>query len=85
MRFLAGLIVGSLVTIILLTINRVAMIAEPQTEKLEEEVTDYTFYENLYDTSVAVLDGVYDQAVRNREAGEGRVGPAIYFVQLGSF
>ena len=85
MRFLAGLLVGSIVTILLLTINRVAMIAEPQTEKLGEEVTDYTFYENLYDTSVTVLDGVYDQAVRNREAGEGRVGPAIYFVQLGSF
>jgi len=85
MRFLAGLIVGSLITIILLTINRVAMIAEPQTEKLEEEVADYTFYENLYDTSVTVLDGVYDQALSNEEAGEGTAGPAIYFVQLGSF
>ena len=85
MRFLAGLIVGSMVTIILLTISGVAMIAEPQTEKLGEEVTDYTFYENLYDTSVTVLDGVYDQALSNEEAGEGTVGPAIYFVQLGSF
>ena len=85
MRFLAGLIVGSLVTIILLTINRVAMIAEPQTEKLGQEVTDYTFYENLFDTSVTVLDGVYDQEVNHPEAGKIGAGPSIYFVQLGSF
>ena len=85
MRFLSGLFVGCIVTIILLTGSKVAMVTEPQTEKLGEVVLDYTFYENLFDTSVTVLEGVYDQEVNHPEAGKIGAGPSIYFVQLGSF
>ena len=87
MKFLLGFIVGVAASFAAyqLDTKREIPSAEEASQEASEAKTDFTFYENLFDTSVTVLDGVYDQAVSNKEAGEGRAGPPIYFVQLGSF
>ena len=87
MKFLLGFIVGVVASFAAYQLDTKPEIptAEEASQEASEAKTDFTFYENLFDTSVTVLDGVYEQAVSNKEAGEGRAGPPIYFVQLGSF
>lgn len=87
MKFLLGFIVGVAASFAAYQLDTKPEIppAEAASQESSEAKTDFTFYENLFDTSVTVLDGVYDQALSNEEAGEGGAGPAIYFVQLGSF
>ena len=49
---------------------------------LPGSISDFTFYDNLYNTSVTVMEGVYDQAIE----GQGPASAAnVFFVQLGSF
>ena len=87
MKFLLGFIVGVAASFAAYQLDTKREIppAEEAPQEASEAKTDFTFYDNLFDTSVTVLDGVYDQALSNEEAGEGGAGPAIYFVQLGSF
>ena len=51
-------------------------------ELIEEQDLAFTFYENLYNSSVTVIEGVYERA-----AGDENQSAAgdLFFVQLGSF
>ena len=77
MKFLLGFIVGVAASFAAyqLDTKREIPTAEEASQEASEAKTDFTFYENLFDTSVTVLDGVYDQALSNEESVEGGAGP----------
>jgi len=81
MRFLTGLIIGVIVTASIYESDRSSSVIESVPEDLKEKALDYSFYENLYSTSVTVLEDAY----KNDSLEPEEAGPTNYFVQLGSF
>ena len=81
MRFLTGLIIGVIVTASIYESDRSSSFIESVPEDLKEKALDYSFYENLYSTSVTVLEDAY----KNDSLEPEEAGPTNYFVQLGSF
>ena len=81
MRFLFGLILGALATVAVYESDRSSSVIESVPEDFEEKVLDYSYYENLFNASVAVSEDVY----KNESLGPDEPGPANYLVQLGSF
>jgi len=81
MRFLTGLIIGVIVTASIYESDTSSSVIESVPEDLKEKALDYSFYENLYSTSVTVLEDAY----KNDSLEPEEAGPKNYFVQLGSF
>ena len=81
MRFLFGLIIGALATAAVYESDRSSSVIESVPEDLKEKALDYSFCENLYSTSVTVLEDAY----KNDSLEPEEAGPTNYFVQLGSF
>jgi hypothetical protein len=81
MRFIFGLIIGALATVAIYESDRNSLVIESVPEDLKDKALGYSFYENLYNTSVTVLEDAY----KNESLGPDEAGPTNYFVQLGSF
>jgi hypothetical protein len=80
MKYIIGLIAGVVLASFMYEGEK-DMIAESLTPKSGEEKIGYSFYENLYNTSVTVIENVYDSDV------ELISGDSVsnFNVQLGSF
>jgi len=81
-RFVIGFLLGVLTTSIVFQQEDLDQVVDSVPLMIDEAGPDFTFYDNLYNTSVTVMEGVYDQAIE----GQGPASAAnVFFVQLGSF
>jgi len=81
-RFVVGFLLGVLITSIVLQQKDLDQVVDSVPSMIDEAGPDFTFYDNLYDTSVTVMEDVYDQALAGQSAVKA---PELFFVQLGSF
>jgi len=81
MRFLFGLVIGMAFTIAIYESVEFPSLAESVPADLRENAIDYSFYQDLYDISVTVLENFSE----DEKASTSDRGPTNYFVQLGSF
>ena len=81
-RFVVGFLLGVLITLMVLQQEDLDQVVDSVPSMIDEAGPDFTFYDNLYDTSVTVMEDVYDQALGGAEPSQS---PELFFVQLGSF
>ena len=82
MKFLSGLILGVVSTVLIYESNWKPSAVDQSSELSKDPAVGFTFYEGLFDTSVQTIDGVYEQATKADPVGPQQLD---FMVQLGSF
>ena len=80
-KFVAGLILGVLLTAISYESGQYEAANSSVGQTAKGEPNNYSFYENFYNTSVTVLEGAY----MDESLSTDSTRPTNYFVQLGTF
>jgi len=88
MKYLIGFVLGVLLTILAYEPDTVTQMP---TEQLVDKVTaqvaeiDYTFYDNLSQSSISVIKDAYNAALKKPDFGSEPDAPKFYYVQIGAF
>lgn len=82
MRFLAGMAIGIVATLLVYELKWEHGAANQPADLRVDPAVGFTFYEGLFDTSVQTIEGVYEQAAKEDPVEPQKLG---FMVQLGSF
>ena len=88
MKYLIGFIIGIVATILVYEQETATEVArEVVVDQVVDEVKeiDYTFYENLYQSSVTVIKDAYDAPLKRTAEDLKPDAPTWYYVQIGAF
>ena len=88
MKYLIGFVLGVLMTVLAYEPDTATqMPAEQLVHSVTEHVAeiDYTFYDNLSESSISVIKDAYNATLKKPDTGSEADAPKFYYVQIGAF
>ena len=88
MKYLIGFVLGVLMTVLAYEPDTATqMPAEQLVHSVTEHVAeiDYTFYDNLSQSSISVIKDAYNATLKKPDTGSEADAPKFYYVQIGAF
>jgi cell division protein FtsN len=88
MKYLIGFVLGVLMTVLAYEPDTATqMPAEQLVHSVTEHVAeiDYTFYDNLSESSISVIKDAYKATLKKPDTGSEADAPKFYYVQIGAF
>ena len=88
MKYLIGFVLGVLLTVLAYEPDTATQVPTEQlVDKVTEQVSeiDYTFYDNLSQSSISVIKDAYNATLKTSDTGPEADAPKFYYVQIGAF